>query len=101
MPPMRKLIETLGSLLSGSAAALGNLRKRLTESRPDVIEETRLEALESAMEIQATLNESVDVQIKLIYAMLEKVQKRLQILTIVLIATATLAALALAAAWMR
>jgi hypothetical protein len=100
MPPMRKLIETLGSLLSGSAAALGNLRKRLTESRPDVIE-TRLEALESAMEIQATLNESVDVQIKLIYAMLEKVQKRLQILTIVLIATATLAALALAAAWMR
>lgn len=97
---MRKLIETLGSLLSGSAAALGNLRKRLTESRPDVIE-TRLEALESAMEIQATLNESVDVQIKLIYAMLEKVQKRLQILTIVLIATATLAALALAAAWMR
>lgn len=97
---MRKLIETLGSLLSGSAAALSNLRKRLTESRPDVIE-TRLEALESAMEIQATLNESVDVQIKLIYAMLEKVQKRLQILTIVLIATATLAALALAAAWMR
>jgi hypothetical protein len=33
--------------------------------------------------------------------MLEKVQQRLQILTIVLIATATLAALALAAAWMR
>ena len=97
---MRKLIETLGSLLSGSAAALSNLRKRLTESRPDVIE-TRLDALERAMEIQATLNESVDVQIKLIYAMLEKVQKRLQILTIVLIATATLAALALAAAWMR
>lgn len=96
---MRKLIETLGSLLSGSAAALSNLRKRLTESRPDV--ETRLNALERAMEIQATLNESVDVQIKLIYAMLEKVQQRLQILTIVLIATATLAALALAAAWMR
>ncbi len=97
---MRKLIEKLGLLLSGSAAALGNLRKRLTESRPDAIE-ARLDALERAMEIQATLNESVDVQIKLIYAMLEKMQKRLQIVTIVLIATATLTGLALAAAWMR
>jgi len=98
---MRKLIEKLGLLLSGSTAALSNLRKRLTESRADAIEARRLDALERAMEIQVTLNETVDVQIKLIYAMLEKVQKRLQILTIVLIATATLAALALAAAWMR
>lgn len=98
---MRKLIEKLGLLLSGSTVALSNLRKRLTESRADAIEARRLDALERAMEIQATLNEAVDVQIKLIYAMLEKVQKRLQILTIVLIATATLAALALAAAWMR
>lgn len=97
---MRKLIEKLGLLLSGSAAALSHLRKRLTESRPDAIE-ARLDALERAMEIQATLNESVDVQIKLIYAMLEKMQKRLQIVTIVLIATATLTGLALAAAWMR
>ena len=97
---MRRLIEKLGLLLSGSAAALSNLHKRLTESRPNAIE-ARRDALERAMEIQATLNETVDVQIKLIYALLEKVQKRLQIVTIVLIATATLAALALAAAWMR
>ena len=97
---MRRLIEKLGLLLSGSATALSNLRKRLTESRPDAIE-ARRDALERAMEIQATLNETVDVQIKLIYALLEKMQKRLQIVTIVMIATATLAALALAAAWMR
>jgi hypothetical protein len=53
------------------------------------------------MQIQTTLNESVDVQIKLLYALLEKTQKKLQIAIVALIATATIAALALAAAWMR
>jgi hypothetical protein len=61
----------------------------------------RLDAVEKAMQIQTTLNESVDVQIKLLYALLEKTQKKLQIAIIALIATATIAALALAAAWMR
>jgi hypothetical protein len=53
------------------------------------------------MELQVTLNETVDAQIKLVHSLLEKVQKRLQVVIIALIATGTLAALALAAAFMK
>jgi hypothetical protein len=97
---MKQLIEKLRPLVSGSATAVSHLRKRLTEARPNAVE-ARLEALEKTMEIQATLNETVDVQVKLIHALLEQAQKRLQIVTFVLIASATVAALAFAAALMR
>jgi hypothetical protein len=97
---MRQLIDKLRVLIGGSAAAANNLRKRLTEARPGVAE-SRLEALERAMEIQVMLNETVDAQIKLVHSLLEKVQKRLQIVIIALIATGTLAVLALAAAFMK
>jgi hypothetical protein len=97
---MRQLIEKLRALIAGSAAAAINLRTRLTEARPNATE-SRLDALERAMEIQVMLNESVDAQIKLVHSLLEKVQKRLQILVIVLIATGTVAALALAAALLK
>jgi hypothetical protein len=97
---MRQLIDKLRALIVGSAAAANNLRKRLTEARPNAAE-SRLEALERAMELQVTLNETVDAQIKLVHSLLEKVQKRLQVVIIALIATGTLAALALAAAFMK
>jgi hypothetical protein len=97
---MRQLIDKLRVLIGGSAVAANNLRKRLTEARPDAAE-SRLEALERAMEIQVMLNETVDAQIKLVHSLLEKVQKRLQIVIIALIATGTLAVLALAAAFMK
>src|SRR5574341_888316 len=97
---MRKLVGRLGSLVSGGASAVGALRKRLSEPHHDAAD-ARLDALEHAMEIQATLNETVDVQIKLIHTLLDKAQKRLQIVTIVLIVTATVAALAFAAALLR
>jgi hypothetical protein len=97
---MRQLIEKLRGLIAGSAAAATNLRTRITEVRPSATE-ARLDALERAIEIQVMLNESVDAQIKLIHSLLETVQKRLQILLIVLIAVATIAALALAAAFLR
>lgn len=97
---MRQLIDKLRALIGGSAAAANNLRKRLTEARPDAAE-SRLEALDRAMEIQVMLNETVDAQIKLVHSLLEKVQRRLQIVTIALIATGTLAALALAAAFLK
>jgi hypothetical protein len=53
------------------------------------------------MEIQSVLNENVDVQIKVIHALLEKTQKKLRIVIVLLIATATVAALAFATALMR
>jgi hypothetical protein len=97
---MRQLIEKLRALIAGSAAAVTNLRTRLTEVRPSATE-ARLDALERAMEIQVMVNESADAQIKLVHSLLEKVQKRLQILIIALIAVGTVAALALAAALLK
>jgi hypothetical protein len=94
---MRQLIDKLWALIAGSAGTANNLRKRLTEARPSA-SESRVEAVERAMEIQVMVNETVDAQIKLVHALLEKVQKRLQIVIIALVATATIAALALAAA---
>jgi hypothetical protein len=97
---MRQLIEKLRALIAGSAAAATNLRSRMTELRPGATE-SRLDAVERAMEIQVMLNENVDAQIKLVHSLLEKVQKRLQILVIALIGIGTVAALALAAALLK
>jgi hypothetical protein len=93
---MRHLIEKLRGLIIASATAVNNLRTRLTQARPSATE-SRLEALERAMEIQLMVNEGADAQIKLVHSLLEKVQKRLQILVVALIAIGTVAALALAA----
>ena len=97
---MRQLIEKLRALIAGSAAAASNLHARMTEVRPGATE-SRLDAVERAIEIQVMLNENVDAQVKLVHSLLEKVQKRLQILIIALIGIGTVAALALAAALLR
>jgi acetylglutamate synthase len=97
---MTQLIQKLGPLVLESAAAVSYLRKRMGESRPNGAE-ARLDALENAIEVQSTLNKTVDVQMNLIIALLEKARKRLQITIIALIATATLAALSLAVALMK
>ena len=75
--PMRELIQKLGPLVLESAAAVSYLRKRITESRPNGAE-ARLDAIENAMEVQSTLNNTIDVQMNIIHALLEKAQKRLQ-----------------------
>jgi hypothetical protein len=97
---MRELIQKLGPLVLESAAAVSYLRKRIGESRPNGAE-ARLDAIENAMEVQSTLNNTIDVQINIIHALLEKAQKRLQVVIVALIATGTIAALALAVALMK
>jgi hypothetical protein len=97
---MRELIQKLGPLVVGGATLIANLRNLLADSRPNGLE-SRVNAIENAVEIQATLNETVDVQMKLIHALLEKAQKRLQLVIIGLIATATIALLALAMVLMK
>ena len=87
---MTQLIQKLGPLLLESAAAVSYLRKRMGESRPNGAE-ARLAALENAIEVQSTFNKTVDVQMNLIVALLEKAQ-RLQLAIVALIATGTLAA---------
>ena len=97
---MTQLIQKLGPLVLESAAAVSYLRKYMGESRSNGAE-ARLAALENAIEVQSTFNKTVEVQMNLIVALLEKAQKKLQLAIIGLIATGTLAAIALAAALMK
>ena len=97
---MKALLKKLGLLIPSGAAALISLRNRLAEPKSGG-PEAQVGALEKAMEIQTVLNENVDVQIKLVHALMERIQKKLQIVIIALIATATVAALAFAAALLR
>lgn len=94
---MKDLIQKLGPIVLGSATVVANLRKLLAESRPNGLD-ARIDAIEDALQIQSTLNESVDVQVRLIHELLKKTQKRLQIVIVALIAMGTVAALALAVA---
>lgn len=97
---MKQLFAKLWPLVSGGATAVGAVRKRLADLRPDHAGD-RLAVLEKSLELQAELNETVDVQITLLQVQLAKLRKTVQLLLIALIATATLAAIALAAAFMR
>jgi len=97
---MKDLIQKLGPILVGSATVVANLRKLLAESRPNGAD-ARIDAIENALQVQSTLNESLDVQVRLIHELLKKTQKRLQIVVVALIATGTVAALALAIAAMK
>lgn len=94
---MKDLIQKLGPIVLGSATVVANLRKLLAESRPNGAD-ARIDAIEDALQIQSTLNESVDGQVRLIHELLKKTQKRLQIVIVALIAMGTIAALALAVA---
>ena len=97
---MKDLIQKLGPILVGSATVVANLRRLLAESRPNGAD-ARIDAIENALQVQSTLNESLDVQVRLIHELLKKTQKRLQIVVVALIATGTVAALALALAAMK
>lgn len=97
---LKELFSKLAPLVSGGASAVGALRKRLTDLSADHGAD-RLTALEKTFELQAQLNETVDVQITVLQVQLAKLRKTVQLLLIALIATATVAAITLAAAFMR
>ena len=97
---MKQLFAKLRPLVSGGATAVGALQKLLVDLRSDHGAD-RLTALEKSFELQAELNETVDVQLNVLRAQLAKLRNTMQILLIALIATATLAAIALAASFMR
>ena len=97
---MKPLFAKLRPLVSGGATAVVALRKRFGDLGSDH-GAARLTALEKSFELQAELNETVDVQIIVLQVKLAKLRKTVQFLLIALIATATLAAIALAAALMR
>jgi hypothetical protein len=98
---MRQLLTKLRPLVvAGGTAAVGALRKRIGDRRSDD-SANRLTALEKGFESQSELNATMDVQITLLQVQLVKLRKTVQFLLIALIATATIAAIALAAALMR
>ena len=97
---MNQLIAKIRPLLAGGATAVEALRKRLADLSPEHAAD-RLTALEKTFELQTELNETIDVQITVLQVQLAKLRKTVQFLLISLIATATLAAIALAAAFMR
>ena len=98
---MRQLLTKLRPLVvAGGAAAVGALRKRLGDLRSDD-SANRLTALEKGFEIQNELNANMDVQITVLQVQLVKLRKTVQFLLIALVATTTIAAIALAAVLMR
>ena len=95
---MKPLFNKLWPLVSSGATAVVALRKRLVDLS---YETDRLSALEKSFELQAELNETVEAQIALLREQLTRLRKTVQFLLITLVATAMLAAIALAAALMR
>ena len=90
-----QLIKKLGLWVAASAVTLGFGRKAVS---PPAGLTTRLNALETVLESQGTVNENFALQLKVVYARVEMIQKQLLFMTIGLIAIATVAALALAVA---
>jgi len=98
---MRQLLTKLRPLVvAGGTAAVGALRKRFGDLRSDD-SANRLAALEKGFEIQNELNANMDVQITVLQVQLVKLRKTVQFLLIALVATTTIAAIALAAVLMR
>ena len=93
-------MSKLRPLVSGGALAVGALGKRLIDVRTDHGVD-RLLALEKSFELQAQLNQNIDVQVTILQVQLAKLRKTVQFLLIALIAIATVAAIALAVAFMR
>jgi hypothetical protein len=90
-----QLIKKLSLWVTASGVTLGFGRKA---DSPHAELTTRLNALETVLESQGTVNENFALQLKVVYARVETMQKQLLVMTIALIATATIAALALAVA---
>ena len=95
---MNPLFNKLWPLVSGGASAMIALRKRLGDLANEA---DRLEALEKTFELQAELNETVDTQLTVLREQLASLRKTVKLVLIALIATATLAAIAMAAALMH
>jgi len=95
MAAIRRLIEKFTPFVLGSAPVISAIRNLVSDSHHDS-GETRMASLEKAMELQAALNEKNDVQLKIIQALLENVQRSLKMLILAVIGTAIVAVAALA-----
>jgi hypothetical protein len=97
MAGIRKLVEKLTPLVMSSAPVISALRTLVGDSHRDS-GESRMISLEKAMELQSALNEKSDVQLKIVQALLENIQRSLKMLVLAMIGTAMVAVAALAIA---
>ena len=95
-----KLIEQLAPLVVASAPVVSAIRKLVADSRDGNLE-ARIANLEKAMELQSALNEKIDVELKIVHALLKKVQRSLRILIIIVMVALILAIVASAIALMK
>jgi hypothetical protein len=91
---IKTLIEKLGPLVLGSAPVVSAIRKVVVDSRIGS-DEARISNLEKTMELQAALDEKVEVQLKIVQTLLENVQRSLKLLTIATIVIAIVAVVAI------
>jgi hypothetical protein len=89
------LIQRLSPLILSSAPVIGAIRKLVDDSATGG-HEARVANLEKAMELQSALNESIDAQLRIVQALLKRVQRSLKILVVTVIGTAVIAVIALA-----
>lgn len=95
-----KLIEKLAPLVLASAPVVSAIRKLVADSRDGSLE-ARIANLEKAMELQSALNEKIDVELKIVHTLLEKVQRFFRSLIITVIVALILAVAALTIALMK
>ncbi|MGH7773811.1 MAG: hypothetical protein ACREQA_16420 [Candidatus Binatia bacterium] len=95
-----KLLKQLGPLIVATGSVTKAIRDLVSPFRQGG-GETRIANLEKAIELQASLNEKVDGQLKIIQPVLENVQRSLKTLSIAVIGIAIIAALAIAIALLK
>ena len=93
-------MEKVGPLILGSAPVVSAIRKVVSDSRIGS-DEARIADLEKSMGLQSTLNEKVDMQLKLVETLLEDVRRSLRTLTLAVIGAAVVAILALLTAILK
>jgi len=76
-----KLVKDLGVLFNVSSPLIDEIKELYAKKNYNRKESERLNDLEKAMSMQATLNEQYENQMKVVQSTLEKIEKSLKILT--------------------
>jgi predicted PurR-regulated permease PerM len=76
-----KLVKDLGVLFNVSSPLINEIKELYAKKNYNRKESERLNDLEKAMSMQATLNEQYENQMKVVQSTLEKIEKSLKVLT--------------------
>ena len=76
-----KLVRDLGALLNVSGPLIDGIKEHYAKKNYSGKESERINNLENAMSMQATLNEQYEKQMKVVQSTLEHIEKSLKVLT--------------------